>query len=100
MVCDAANFYGRHFVSAGNAAEIRPETFLKVWRDVAATFFGAPRAMQMAGNESMHVFCRPYGTCLVCGLVNPPLKRWAIVCRAKGAFGFLISSEFISKMDI
>lgn len=85
VVCYAANFNGPHFVGAGDAAKIRPETFLKVWRDERTALFGAPNAMQMAGNECVHGFCRPYGTRLVCDSANPPLKRWAIVFRAKGA---------------
>jgi hypothetical protein len=85
VIFHAANLDGPHFVGAGNAAKIRPKTFLKIWRDERTALLGAPHAMQMAGNEGMHGFCRPYGTRLVCDSVNPPLKRWAIVFRAKGA---------------
>lgn len=61
VVFHAANFDGRHFVGAGNAAEIRPETFLQCRRDEASTFFGAPHAMQMAGNEGVHDSVVPTG---------------------------------------
>ena len=95
VICHAANFDGRHFIGAGNAAKIRPKAFLKVRRDERTALLGAPHTMQMAGNECVQCFCRPYGTWLVCDSVNPPLKRWAIVFRAKGAFGFLTSSGFM-----
>ena len=95
VILHTANFNGPHFAGAGNATEIWPKTFLKVWRDERTALFGTPHAMQMTGNEGVHGFCRPYGTWLFCDLVNPPLKRWAIVFRAKGAFGFLTSSGFI-----
>jgi hypothetical protein len=61
VIFHAADFDGRHFIRAGDAAEIRPETLSQRGRDQTPTFFGAPDAMQMTGNECVHFSVVPTG---------------------------------------
>jgi hypothetical protein len=54
VIFHAANFDSCHFVGASDAAEIWPQTLLKLGRDKTPALFRAPHAMQITRNKCVH----------------------------------------------